>query len=95
MPLRYICAYRSVTCQFHLLHSWLFNLFITAQAELSKKLDADMLPKGDDGLQSMMPMILEMQSKLAFIESVSAVTPAPLPLVCSSVIILTVVCDDR
>jgi predicted nucleic acid-binding Zn-ribbon protein len=39
------------------------------EAELAKKLDADMLPKGDDGLESLMPMILEMQSKLAFIES--------------------------
>ena len=33
-----------------------------------------MLPKGDGGLESMMPMVLEMQSKLAFIESKHHIT---------------------
>lgn len=44
------------------------------QGQLSHKLDANMLPKGDGGLESMMPMVLEMQSKLAYIESKHHIT---------------------
>lgn len=57
------------------------HVHVCVQGQLSRKLDADMLPKGDGGLESMMPMVLEMQSKLAYIESKHRIPSHP--CVCS------------